>query len=172
MKVSTHKLTVSLVTIAATAAVAAPFAVARDDSSPSSGRHTTRLVLSEVSTEAHGIDDPAPTQFDGTNPNPNKAGDTVTFTSEFHRNTATGPKVGTLEGTCTTIDAADSVQDCNAVVTLGGRSFRMGGAFGSNGGTLAILGGTGSFVGASGTDRIVNNSDGTATHTVTVITGR
>jgi hypothetical protein len=172
MKLSTHKLAVSLLTVAATAAAAAPFALARDDKSPSSGRHTTRLVLSEVSVEAHGIDNPAPTQFDGTSPNSNKAGDTVTFTSDFHRSTKTGPKVGINEGTCTTIDAADSVQDCNAVVTLGRRSFRMAGAFGSNGGTLAIVGGTGSFVGASGTDRIVNNPDGTATHTVTVITGR
>ena len=172
MKLSTHKLAVSLVTVVATAAAAAPFAVAGDDNGSSSGRHTTRLVLNEVSVEAHGIDNPAPVQFDGTSPNPNKAGDTVTFTADFHRNTKTGPKVGTNEGTCTTIDAADSVQDCNAVVTLGGRSFRMAGAFGANGGTLAIVGGTGSFVGASGTDRIVNNPDGTATHTITVITDR
>jgi len=61
MKPSTHKLTVSLVTVAATAAAAAPFALARDDNGTSSGRHTTRLVLSEVSVEAHGIDNPVPT---------------------------------------------------------------------------------------------------------------
>ncbi len=150
------------------AAVAAPLAVA--DHGHNQRGHHTRIVVTEVGTEAHLIDNPAPTQFDGTNPDPNQAGDIVTFTSDLHKMSATGATAGNLEGSCTTINAAGTLADCGVTVMLGKKSFRMTGPFNpATGGTLTIVGGTGSLAGAAGTDTIVNNPDGTATHTIDLI---
>lgn len=150
------------------AAVAAPFAMA--DRGDHQRGHHKQIVLTEVNIEAHLIDNPAPIQFDGSAPDPNKAGDVVTFVSDLHKNSATGKVAGGLEGQCTTIDAAGTLDDCGVTVTLGRKSFRMAGPFDpAVGGTLMIVGGTGTLAGATGTDTIVNNPDGTATHTIDLI---
>ena len=167
MRITTRSAVIAAAALAATAVVA-PLAMA--DRGHNERGHHTRIVLTEVGVEAHLIDNPAPTQFDGTNPAPNLAGDVVTFVSELHKQSATGMTAGGLDGSCTTVDAAGTTADCGVTVTLGKKSFRMTGPFDpATGGTLTIVGGTGSLTGAAGTDTIVNNPDGTATHTIDLV---
>lgn len=124
----------------------------------SSDHAPLRLTLVETNDAFHFLDAPAPAA-DG------QAGDTITFESSLR--TQAGVKKGMLEGHCLQIRADGSLDDCDVTVTLGTNSYRMAGPFDpATGGTLTITGGTGSLVGVGGTDKIVNQADGTAIHTV------
>lgn len=117
------------------------------------------LKLVETSTAFHFVDAVVPAA-DG------QAGDTITFESML---TKGGVKVGSPEGHCTQIRANGTLDDCDVTVKVGKSSYRMSGPFNPvTGGTLTITGGTGAWVGAGGTDRIVNQPDGTAVHTVSI----
>lgn len=117
------------------------------------------LKLVESSTAFHFVDAVVP-EADG------QAGDTITFESDLLKG---GVKVGSLEGHCIQIRANGTLDDCDVTVKVGKSSYRMAGPFDPvKGGTLTILGGTGAWVGAGGTDKIVNQPDGTAVHTVSI----
>ncbi len=119
-----------------------------------------RYVLTENGTEFHFIDASAPTE-DG------QAGDTITFESTLSKS---GTQVGSLEGHCIQIRGAGTLDDCEVTVTIGKSSFRMAGPFDPvAGGTLTVLGGTGSWVGVGGTDKIVNQPDGSSIHTIDLV---
>lgn len=155
MKHSTGYLT-ALAAVALAGAVALPLASVFADS----GSKRVHLVLQEQSTAFHFVDAVVP-DADG------QAGDVIIFESDL---SAGGKPKGTLEGWCLQVRADGSLDDCNVTVTIGTDSYRMAGPFDpATGGTLTILGGTGAWLGASGTDRIVNNPDGTSTHTVDLV---
>jgi len=146
-------------TVAAAIALAGGVAIATTAGAATSSAQSP-LTLVETVNAFHSIDAPAPAA-DG------KAGDTIIFESTLR--TKAGAKAGTLEGYCLQIRADGSLDDCDVTVTLGADSYRMAGPFDpTTGGTLTITGGTGSLVGAGGTDKIVNQPDGTAIHTVTL----
>ncbi len=137
-------------------AVALPLSAGAAASDP-----VVRLTLVETSTAFHLIDAPAP-EADG------QAGDTITFESTL--STKAGTKVGRLEGHCIQIRADGSLDDCDVTVTVGRNSYRMSGPFNpATGSPLTITGGTGAWIGAAGTDSIVNQPDGTAVHSITLV---
>jgi uncharacterized low-complexity protein len=152
----------SLTILAATGAAALAGAVALPlTAGAASADRVVRLTLVETSDAFHLIDAPAPAA-DG------QAGDTITFESTL--TTKAGAKAGRLEGHCTQIRADGSLDDCDVTVTVGRNSYRMSGPFSPvTGGPLTITGGTGDWIGAAGTDSIVNQPDGTAVHTVTLL---
>ena len=120
-----------------------------------------RLTLVETSVAFHLLDVPAPAA-DG------QAGDLITFESTL--TTKAGAKAGRLEGHCVQIRANGTLDDCDVTVTVGRNSYRMAGPFDpATGGPLTITGGTGDWIGAAGTDSIVNQPDGTAIHTITLL---
>lgn len=128
--------------------------------SASAGPKRAHMVLVETGTGFHFIDAPAAAE-DG------QAGDTIVFESDL---AAKGKPVGSLEGHCIQIRAEGTLDDCEVTVTIGNASFRLAGPFDpSSGGTLTVLGGTGGWVGVGGTDRIVNQSDGTSIHTIDLV---
>lgn len=137
-------------------AVLLPLTVASADG----GSKRVHLELIETSTAVHVIDVAAPAS-DGA------AGDLGIFESDLSQG---GAKTGSLEGHCILIRADASLDDCDVTVTVGDNSFRMSGPFDpASGGTLTITGGTGTWTGAGGTDRIVNQPDGTAVHTIELV---
>lgn len=141
--------------VALTGAVAVPLSANADHTKP-----VQRLVLVETGDAVHVIDVPAA-------PADGQAGDTSTFESTL--STKAGKKVGRLEGQCIQIRADGSLDDCDVTVTIGAKSFRMSGPFNpATGSPLTITGGTGDWTGAAGTDRIANQPDGTAIHTITL----
>lgn len=155
MKRSTKYLTAAAA-VALTGAAALPLASTFADS----GSKRVHLALLEQGTALHIVDAVVP-EADG------QAGDVGIFESDL---LVKGTKVGTLEGWCLQMRADGSLDDCSVTVTVGTDSYRMAGPFDpATGGTLTIVGGTGAWVGASGTDRIVNNPDGTATHNVDLV---
>lgn len=149
----------TLIVIGAAIAIAAT-AVALPLSPASAGPKRVHLVLTETSTGFHFIDAPAAAE-DG------QAGDLITFESDL--SDASGG-VGTLEGHCVQMHADGSLDDCEVTVTIGKSSFRMAGPFDpATGSPLTVLGGSGAWVGVGGVDSIVNNPDGTATHTIDLV---
>ena len=155
MKRSTGYLTAAAA-VALAGALVLPLASVGADSGPK----RVHLVMVEQGTSLHIVDAVVP-EADG------QAGDVGIFESDL---IIDGKTVGALEGSCVQMRADGSLDDCNVTVTVGKDSYRMAGPFDpATGGTLTILGGTGAWVGASGTDRIVNNPDGTATHTVDLV---
>ena len=142
-------------TAGAVLALAVPVAVAGSAGAESG----VSLKLVEIGTSFHFVDAVVP-EADG------QAGDVGIFESDL---TKGGKKVGTLEGHCLQMRADGSLDDCDVTVTVGKNSYRMSGPFNpATGGTLTITGGTGAWVGAGGTDRIVNQPDGTAIHNITI----
>ncbi len=125
-------------------------------------RACVRTVVIETGTATHVIDVPAA-------PADGEVGDLGIFESTL--STKDGQQVGSLEGHCIVIRPDDSLDDCDVTVTIGTNSYRMSGPFDpAKGGTLTITGGTGDWFGAAGTDTIVNQPDGTAIHTIELVT--
>lgn len=154
------KRSVMILATGAAALVAAAAAVPLSAGAASSSRPTVRLTLVESSDAFHVLDVPGA-------PEDGQAGDIITFESTL---TKAGAKVGRLEGHCVQVRADGSLDDCGVTVTVGRNSFRMAGPFDpATGSPLTITGGTGEWVGAAGTDSIVNQPDGTAVHTITLV---
>lgn len=151
----------SISILAAAGAVTLAGAVALPLSAGAAANRVQRLVLVETSVAVHVIDVPA-AAADG------QVGDLGIFESTL--STKAGTKVGRLEGHCIVMRPDASIDDCDVTVTVGKKSFRMSGPFvNATGSPLTITGGTGDWIGAAGTDSIVNQPDGTAVHTITLL---
>lgn len=153
------KLTATITAVGAAALASAVMIPAGAQSSPAphGARH---LTLVESTLSFHALDVPG-AAADG------QAGDIGVFESRL--STTGGRAVGRLAGQCLQVRADGTLDNCQVSVVVGRKSFQMAGLFDpATGGTFAITGGTGAWTGASGSDRIVNQPDGTAVHTISL----